>query len=117
MTISEQMAAARAYIEAGKYDDARRVLKKVDHPKAKEWLEKLNEKHPPKRAANWKVAVLVAGIIVIVAFGVWLTIDTNARNARFLAGSACRERAMTAAPPADQIETFIDTCMAEKGYE
>ena len=43
-TARDQMVQARELIRQGRYDDARKILKKVNHPKAKEWLDQLDER-------------------------------------------------------------------------
>lgn len=47
-TMKEQVESAKAYIKAKQYDDARRILKQVDHPIAKKWLAKIDELSPPE---------------------------------------------------------------------
>jgi hypothetical protein len=39
---TEKMLEARGLIEQGKYVEARKLLQTIDHPKAREWLEKIN---------------------------------------------------------------------------
>lgn len=60
----DKMTKARELIKAKRYDEARRVLRGVKHPKAAEWLEKLP---PPKRSKRLRVALIA--IILIVAIG------------------------------------------------
>jgi hypothetical protein len=43
-TIKKKMLKARQHIQAGEYEQARDILAKIDHPKAKEWLAKVNDK-------------------------------------------------------------------------
>ena len=42
-TIREQMLKARDLIQAKRYNEARVILEKIDHPKAKEWLAKIRQ--------------------------------------------------------------------------
>lgn len=126
MSINEQMAAARAYIEAGQYDDARRILKKVDHPKAKEWLRKLNEKHPPKRTSSWKIVLLIVGIVIIVVTGVLYANDDAKRRARFEISRHCQENVVDTYVDVQQdydlpvdleyAEQLREECKQERGY-
>ncbi len=52
----EQMLAARELIKNKQYDQARVILENIDHPKAKEWLMKLDGMAPSKSAAAVKPA-------------------------------------------------------------
>jgi hypothetical protein len=42
-TVKEQMLKAQDLIKAKRYDEARKILVKIDHPKAQEWLAKIDE--------------------------------------------------------------------------
>ncbi|MBA3870345.1 MAG: hypothetical protein H0X30_14465 [Anaerolineae bacterium] len=42
-----KMLAAKELIDEKRYDEARGILRSVDHPKAAEWLEKLDKIDPP----------------------------------------------------------------------
>lgn len=66
MSLKDQFESARAYISAGDYDNARRILRKVDHPKAKEWLERLDRQHPPKRSRRRLLYGLLAVLVVLM---------------------------------------------------
>jgi hypothetical protein len=35
---------ARELVGAGEYDAARAILRRIDHPKARDWLHKIDEK-------------------------------------------------------------------------
>ncbi len=48
----EQMLKARELIKAKKYDEARAILNKINHPTAKEWLAKLDNITPSKKSAK-----------------------------------------------------------------
>lgn len=57
-TASEQLKQAQTLLQEKRYQEAYQLLKTVDHPKAKEWLGKLEEKYniqpvsaPPKAAS------------------------------------------------------------------
>lgn len=47
-----QMQQAQELIKKGRYKEARRILQKSDHPKAREWLAKLDKMDPPRSAAQ-----------------------------------------------------------------
>jgi len=66
-TIKEQMASAKAYIQNEQYDDARRILRTIDHPTAQQWLAKLNDKHPPQRQRHKLVLFLLMCVVVGVS--------------------------------------------------
>lgn len=65
-TDREKMESARAYIKVKDYDSARRLLKQVDHPKAREWESKLPAAPKPKR--NYLRIVLVLVIVAGLVF-------------------------------------------------
>lgn len=44
----EQMEAARELIKAKRYNEARGILRNVDHPLAQEWLAKIDQLDPPR---------------------------------------------------------------------
>lgn len=64
MDDKDKMTKARELIKAKKFDEARRLLRGVKHPKATEWLDKLP---PPKRSKRLRTALVV--IILVVAIG------------------------------------------------
>jgi hypothetical protein len=41
MSTEDQLQRARELIKSKRYDDARKLLWKIDHPKAKQWLERI----------------------------------------------------------------------------
>lgn len=45
--VREQMERARELIKAKRYDEARAMLRAIDHPTAAKWLDKLDELDPP----------------------------------------------------------------------
>ncbi len=47
-----QMQQAQELIKKGRYKEARRILEKSDHPKASEWLAKLDKMDPPRSASK-----------------------------------------------------------------
>ena len=42
-----KFAAAKELIEEGSYDEARVILRKIDHPTAKKWLKQIDQIDPP----------------------------------------------------------------------
>lgn len=52
VSVKEQMLKARSLIQQKRYDEARGILRQVNHPKAKEWLQKLDKIAPPGKAAK-----------------------------------------------------------------
>ena len=60
-----RLEQVRKLVEAGRYDVARSVLRKIDDPTAKSWLKKLNKVAPAtkqKPSINWMIPLLVVGI-------------------------------------------------------
>lgn len=49
--IQARMTEARDLIQAKRYDEARAILRTVDHPKAAEWLAKIDEIAPASRSS------------------------------------------------------------------
>jgi hypothetical protein len=47
MTPKEKMEQARSLIQIGRFDEARDLLRTVDHPTAQKWLDKIDELDPP----------------------------------------------------------------------
>jgi|GEM_PF-4796366 len=48
MSTKERMTTARDLIREKQYDQARAILVTIDHPKAEEWLAKIDQISPPK---------------------------------------------------------------------
>lgn len=76
-TQKELMESAKAYIQRKQYDDARRILLKIDHPTAKDWLLKLDElsPHVMKHEEAWENPInrmaMIAGLLI---FGLILAV-------------------------------------------
>ena len=62
MGAKEEMLRAKELIKSKQYNEARKILKGIDHPKAREWEAKLPTLPKPKR--NY---LRIALILVIVA--------------------------------------------------
>ena len=50
----QKLSAARELIREKHYDEARAILKTVDHPTAKQWLAKLDQIAPEKKQSAWR---------------------------------------------------------------
>lgn len=66
MSLKDQFTSAKAYIDAGDYDRARRILRSIDHPKAKEWLERLDRQRPRNNKRR-VMYVIVAALLILAA--------------------------------------------------
>ena len=67
------MMEAKKYIELQEYDKARKILKGVQHPKAQEWLSKIDQRYPEKKTAfDWKLPLFVVSlsIALVIVIGV-----------------------------------------------
>lgn len=61
-----KLQAAREYIQAKDYGNARNILKSVDHPIAREWEAKIDKLSPPKKPnKSNRVTVLFLAIILL----------------------------------------------------
>lgn len=74
--MKEQFAAASALIKAKRYNEARKLLKTINHPKAKEWLAKLDTIAPIKTRKSWRwlfvgLAVIATCILAAFIFQQW----------------------------------------------
>lgn len=65
----QQMKKARDLISQKRYDEARKILKKIDHPTAHEWLAQVNKLSPSRPARKSGIK----GHIVAVILSVLLT--------------------------------------------
>jgi hypothetical protein len=85
MDTREQLAKARELIQARRFDQARALLQQIDHPKATEWLVKLDEVAPQKRKAAKKKSsgggmrsyLLVLLLIVVVLASVLVVLNQS----------------------------------------
>jgi len=69
--IRQQMMRAKAHIQLKEYNKARKILVKVDHPKAKEWLEKLPKQD--NRKGRQRINLIFLIVILVVGGGVVVT--------------------------------------------
>jgi len=58
----ERMLQAREHIKAKRYDEARAILKTIDHPTARKWLAKLNEIAPPPEPKSFLSKPVIYGL-------------------------------------------------------
>lgn len=68
MDTRQQMERARALIKAKQYNEARAILNKTDHPKAREWVAKIDALQPPQtkrrgRGLWWKLPLLLLACV------------------------------------------------------
>lgn len=84
MTVTDATQAdlqkAKELIQAKKYPEAKTLLRKIDHPKAKEWLAKLPATTRPALPIGWIALVMVVGI---VAAGAGILIGRELMRAEF----------------------------------
>lgn len=85
-TTKEKMIEAQQLIKARQYDDARRILVKIDHPKATEWLAKIDKVAPVKKT-GFKMTPVIAGGAAVAVIGVILLMVFLTRPAGPLAVS------------------------------
>jgi hypothetical protein len=106
MSTEDQLQRARELIKSKRYDDARKLLWKIDHPKAKQWLERIDGISPVKQSGavaskssgGWtsgriiKVAVvaIIVGAIAFVVIGGMQAYEVGMARARI--SIACIER-------------------------
>lgn len=75
-SVKEQLQQARDLIQQERYNEARRILRKVDHPTAQKWLDQLDtlegKRAPASRSRSGRGGarrVLVRLLMVVVVFG------------------------------------------------
>ena len=74
----EQFEAANALIKAKRYDEARKLLNTINHPKAKEWLARLDTIAPRRRGVNpIAIGLIVVFIAAFAAFGFYIYSTVN----------------------------------------
>jgi hypothetical protein len=68
--IKQQMQQARTLIESKRYDEARRILEGIDHPKAVEWLARLpSAKSKPIRTGGVPTLVMIFAMVICLLAG------------------------------------------------
>lgn len=68
MDTRQQMEKARALIQSKRYAEARGILTKTDHPKAREWIAKIDALQPPRRGRGlwWKIPLLLGACMFVL---------------------------------------------------
>lgn len=64
--IKAQFDKARVLIEQKRYDDARAVLTRIDHPKAADWLVMLDEKEAKQGGKKMRDRVIASLLVLFV---------------------------------------------------
>ena len=62
-----KMMAAKELIQEKRYDEARKMLKGVDHPTAREWMAKLDAMEPSKKGVSRSIVGLGIAAVVIIS--------------------------------------------------
>lgn len=79
MSLKDQFTSAKAYVQAKDYQNARRVLRRIDHPKAREWLQRINKLDPTAvRRKRVIIALILALILLVGSF--WLLSYTSSQQ-------------------------------------
>lgn len=82
MALKEQFARAKTYIDIGDYRNARRILRQIDHPKAQEWLRRVDQIDP--RQSEKAIGYILGGVSLItslIAAFAFIAIIFNPANA------------------------------------
>jgi len=77
----ERLQEARSLIKEHRYDEARHILIKVDHPTAREWLAKLDKIAPPKSKRTFPLRIfIIFGVACITAIGLLILVLIASNN-------------------------------------
>jgi|GEM_PF-2479051 hypothetical protein len=80
----ERLLQAKKLIQQKRYEEARKLLTTIDHPLARDWLDKL-DRITPARKSSTLLVLLVGGIglllLVVVVFAVVSSLDAQRRRA------------------------------------
>ena len=82
MSVKDEMGQARKLIEEKRYDDARKLLRRINDPQAKRWLKQLDEKYPAIKkhvGRNLLIAVVISLVVVLIVF---FTLDSALNSQR-----------------------------------
>ena len=93
-----KMQAAKELIREKRYEDARAILRDIDHPTAREWLQKINRIAPERKRKMPRKAVAILSLIVLIVVLVIVVLNaryqTQLERDRFIAQlhleDACR---------------------------
>lgn len=83
-SVQVKLTTAKDMINARQYDAATALLRTIDHPKAREWLAKLDARKPkqpakPKRSRKWiGVSIVLAVVVIAVAIAIGLQVQRQA---------------------------------------
>ena len=71
MDTRQQMERARALIKAKQYNEARAILNKTHHPKAREWITKIDTLQPKRKGRGlwWKLPLLLLACVFTLCVG------------------------------------------------
>lgn len=83
MSIKEQLAHAKSYIQAKEYDKARRILQGMNHPTATKWLQRLDTLAPPAKpsgltANHIKIGLVAVGLMIVGLFVISMILEDRA---------------------------------------
>ncbi len=85
-TNREQMEQAKSLIEQKRYNEARTVLRNVNHAMAIDWLDKLDQLDPPKAKPSTRIPLIFIVItIVVVAAVIFGVVYTQRQKIPFIA--------------------------------
>jgi hypothetical protein len=62
----QRILQARKAIKAKEYEKAKKLLKGVDHPKAREWLVRLEKQSPKRKVGMTEYALISVAVVVIM---------------------------------------------------
>lgn len=105
MSLKQQFARARQHIDDGDYDKARKVLTQIDHPKATEWIMKI-DRISPRAKVSLPLWPWLVGVAVIVVLGIGAVLFIQDQNAIREAGQANAEQTRS------EREAYVEMTMA-----
>jgi hypothetical protein len=107
--VKQRMLQAKEAIKAKEYDKARKLLKGIDHPKAREWLARL-EKQSPKRKWGCTEYILIgiAGFFICAFLSMLVSPQTtDDNNIRPVTTALPPTETSTPSPPTDPLARYI----------
>ncbi len=83
--MEDKMRSAKAYVQDGQIDKARKILKSIHHPTAEKWLKQLDEKHPPKPFLRrfWVQAMLFLTSAILIYATWFVLVEVPKEDVRF----------------------------------
>lgn len=114
MSTRDKMEQAKQLIQQKRYDEARTILRTVDHDKAYEWLDKLDEVDPPKAAKRGnkrKTSCLIALMLLIVSLGIAVFVlgRTFSQSVEAILSQALQATATGTIPPVPLVLSKAET--------